>query len=303
VCSSDLVDFRNWLREQVGEYFNSVDTGIDTLFHGISRYSFGLAALQGLGVPIPAIDFSGSVSLGRLRLGPIQSPLAEPFGAKPKSSDELIARKIQDLGGPLVNIPFNLLRAYLDDKSADQFKRVESALPVAVKAFGDAYKSGPKAEPGSLEEEILPWYLQAAGGYTDRQGRLVYPYDFEDPIQRAEHFLKYFNFTSTNVNKKWEVSQHESKLAEFYTEKRSHLLNSLAIAREHDNREAIADTFDAIRKFNAEIPFKELSVSGKDIREVIHRRDLTKYKLEHGMPLQKKFTNVYKKAQEDLGGL
>jgi hypothetical protein len=297
--TNSRLEFQNWLKENIGEYLHALHVNTDLLFHGISRYSFGLAGLQGLGVPMPAIDFSGSVSLGRARVGPLQSPIAEPFGSSPRSADELLARKMQDLGGPLVSIPFNLIRSYLDDKTPDQFKRWEGVMPIAVKAVGDAWKSGPEAEPGS-PMEALPWWLQAGGGYSDRQGNLVYPYDFEDPVQRAEHFLKYFNFTSTAVNKRYERANHESKLVEFYTEKRSQLLNSLAIARQHEDREAVADSFAAIREFNSSIPFKELSVSGKDIAEVTKRRELTKFKREHEMAPSKKFTNVYRKAIEDV---
>jgi len=284
---------RLWLDEHLGQYMQALHVNSDLLMHGISRYSFGLTALGA-----PALDFSGSVSLGNIKVGPLQDPTSAPFGATPKSGDEFLSRKIQDLGGPLVSLPFALIRGLLDDKTPDQYKRFSGAIPVTMKAIGDAWKSGQEPKAGSLEER-LPWWLQGMGGYTDRKGDVTFPYDFEDAEQRAEHNAKYFNFTSTAVNKQLERHGEESKIVEFYQEKRAHLLASLAMARQVHDREAISDAFSEIRKFNETVPLKELGITGASIQETLKRRETTKYKIEHQIPQQKRLYRLYRQMQRE----
>ena len=219
-AKDDLSQFLGILKEQP-----------DLLTHGLGRY-YGLgplSALAALGAPIPYVDISGSVSMGRY------IPGVEELLANERDPDAKFGRTVAAALGPVAGIPYNLWKTY-ESSDPDTWKKWERAMPVAVKSLSKATRLG------------------ARGEETFRGGGTVAPYDIHDMETRVSLLSQAFGFTATKLSQKYELMGIKDDMRRYHTLRRQMLMEDYAYATESGNREAIADARKAVYEFNQGLP-------------------------------------------------
>jgi len=218
-------------KDDLGQFLGILKEQPDLLTHGLGRY-YGLgplSALAALGAPIPYVDISGSVSMGRY------IPGVEELLANERDPDAKFGRTVAAALGPVAGIPYNLWKTY-ESSDPDTWKKWERAMPVAVKSLSKATRLG------------------ARGEETFRGGGTVAPYDIHDMETRVSLLSQAFGFTATKLSQKYELMGIKDDMRRYHTLRRQMLMEDYAYAAESGNREAIADARKAVYEFNQGLP-------------------------------------------------
>ena len=218
-------------KEDLGEFLGILKEQPDLLTHGLGRY-YGLgplSALAALGAPIPYVDISGSVSMGRY------IPGVEELLANERDPDAKFGRTVAAALGPVAGIPYNLWKTY-ESSDPDIWKKWERAMPVAVKSLSKATRLG------------------ARGEETFRGGGTVVPYDIHDMETRVALLTQAFGFTASKLSQKYELMGIKDDMRRYYSMRRQMLMEDYAYAIEAGNREATADAKRAVYEFNNGLP-------------------------------------------------
>ena len=267
-------DIRNDIRELVG----NLGLDPDLFMHGTSRVGFGSAALgEMMGVPIPAVDLSGSLSMGRI------VPGVEPLFGREGDFNSRVMGVANDAGGAGVSAVNGLLQAIADD-NPDTYKRWERAMPASFKSISQAYR----------------WARD--GGVTGYSDEVQVSMDPEDPQDLAEIVARGLGFRPTRVAKEQELLWSQRVHAQYYATRRGMLLKQFDHARVTRDREALADVKKAIRAYNASVPVGGLKISSKDIKRSQQRREQNRKTLERGLPIHRRETQLYRELEKKYGG-
>lgn len=252
------------LRLKIRELIASVSDNPDLWMHGLSRY-YGLGPLhllEAIGAPIPNLDVSGSVSMGRMLPG-----TEELFGTA-RSVDEKLGRTLADIGGPVFGIPYALFKAMADD-NPDQWKRWERAMPSAMKAANRATR------------------LMTRGQEEFKGGGAVVKFDPYNTEQMIELIGQAFAFTPTRLNQRYEAYGAQEELKRFILTQRQKLMTEYDYVYRTRDREGIKDVREAINQFNRYAPDPRLRITPKVLRSSIEERERRRQARERGVPIER----------------
>ena len=253
-------------KEDLGQFLGILQEQPDLLTHGLGRY-YGLgpiSALAALGAPIPYVDISGSVSMGRY------IPGVEELLANERDPDAKFGRTVAAALGPVAGIPYNLWKTY-ESSDPDIWKKWERAMPVAVKSLSKATRLG------------------ARGEETFRGGGTVVSYDIHDMETRVALLTQAFGFTASKLSQKYELMGIKDDMRRYYSLRRQMLMEDYAYAIESTNREAIADARRAVYEFNNGLPdgAGALRISQRILSDSIKQRKRRARLRTMGLPNEK----------------
>jgi hypothetical protein len=264
--ADDASELAKWLARQMGVDFDfermvrglMVDWGADEainpdiVLHGASREGFGIpAVLNGLGVPAPRLDLSGSLSMGKLIPG-------LKAGLNPGSSfyNDAVGDVVSEVAGPVFGVPFALYQSLLDTSlPAEDPKRWEKAMPRSIKALSRASR------------------FLAEGRERDRSGATVLEFDPNDVSEQMEILLGAgLGFQPTRLSQEWDYLTAQKEAQDYWRGQRQILMSELWRAYRMGDAEGKASALQGIRRFNEDAPDKSLRISGKAIRQSLQTR-------------------------------
>lgn len=261
------------MREAIRSLLVQLTDKPDIIMHGLARY-YGLGplnVLSALGIPVPNLDVSGSLSLGRI------VPGAESLTQQTNNPNEKFGRMIVDILGPVGAIGFNMWKA-LESNDPDVWKKWERAMPIAMKSASRSVR----------------W--MARGEETDRTGAQILDFDPYDYEQQAEKVAQFFGFTPTRLNQQYDVSYAQNEARRYWMARRTILLQHFGYAQMARDQEAISDVRAAIRDFNRTAPDSHLRITGKDIAISLKQRRRLKRLSEEGLPTQKRYRRLFEET-------
>lgn len=277
--ADDMVEFIKWFARQIDKDWNPVrafreyvteisDADPDVFLHGASRHSFGLAHVGDMiGVPIPSVDLSGSLSFGRI------VPGAQGF-LQPGDFEHKFLRTSTDAGGAVVSGAMGIAQAMADTQNIDSFKRWERAMPSQLRNMSRAYRR----------------YTQE--GEFARTGANIAEVNPEDP----EHFLELLfqagGFPTTRIAKEWDRIRMQQEAAMFWNARKEVLMKAVDKAGRQGDDEGVADALAAIEKYNNEVPFDAMAISGRNLRASRKARRRTRERQEAGFLPQKRLQEL-----------
>lgn len=228
------VDLRNWMHE--------MDVDPDLVMHGLSSSTFGLANLgEFMGWPIPDLDISGSLSMGRIVPG---ARLAPRFVSGGMSAEEAVGAIATEAGGAILS----------------------AGGGIGVKLMNqhpDTWKAWEKTMPSSLRSVSKGLRIKANEGEAARNGWPINEYDHYDIKDRLENYAQMFGFTPRETTEGWESYIAQQQSMKFYQTWRTNLLVEWNFAREKNDQEAVKDANKAIRDYNKQVPFPEMKIGAE----------------------------------------
>ena len=247
-------------RKEMREFFVELGLNPDLIMHGTSRYGLGLPWLaRQANIPIPDFDISASISMGRpLR---VTEPLLNVTGDFARDFPEAF----QNAGGALLSLPMELWKA-LESDQPWSLKRAENVMPSIGRSVSKSYR-----------------FLRD-GKETTSSGVRVADFDLNDPEDMTGIGLQATGFIPTEITAKQEELHTMRETVTFYNERRRELLNYSDHAYSTEDQDAIKDTLAAIARYNREVPYKLMSISGTDIVQSRVQRVLRRGKEELGLP-------------------
>jgi hypothetical protein len=255
---------------ELREFMQEVGLNPELMMHGLSRNSFWL---QRLWSGFPEMDISGSLSLGKI------VPTVEPFSrmlrlgtADPR---ELIGEVTTSAGGAVGALASNMFRAMATD-NPDPLKFLELVLPAAGRDVTRAYR------------------YYTTGEATNTLGDRLLEFDVDDPNHLAEIFAQGMGFKPTRLTRMQEKSFAQRDAVKFYVTRQQILLTHYFHARSSGDREALADTEEAIRAYNKDVPYPKLRISAADKYASYSRRRDAQRKRERGAPEGKQYLRLYR---------
>jgi len=259
------VDSRLALREFIGD----LGMNPDVVMHGVARRTFGLGHVgEMVGIPIPNVDLSGSLSLGRIVPG-----VEAVFGREGKLSDRFTAAAT-DVGGAAFSIPMSVLAALSDD-NPNVFKRWERAMPSALRSVTRAYR------------------FASEGEETSRTGARLAEFNVNDPEHMAEIIAQGLGAAPTRLNEMRELRWMQKEHANYYAIRRQMIMEQFAYALQTGDRETIARMRKRLTAYNAGVPVPALKISGRDLKRSIQSRRKGQYKEEAGLPRARRDIPLY----------
>lgn len=249
-------------RKMLRDGLTAMNVHPDLAMHGASRYTMGLYGLNMLtGMPIPAIDLSGSLSLGRVIPG-IESVFS--LTAKP---EQRVARALEDVGGVAAGLGVSWGRAL----------------------FSDNFRDWQRAMPPVLKNMMMATQAASEGAYTDRNGNPLVPIDPLDNEHSAELISQFFLGTQPTrlrqvQEKNW--AKLESRL--YYQIRRELVLKDLAFATIAKDRNGKADAMKALRDYNMQAP-PGLGIAPRDMKRSLEARIKNRALREMGLPTEKRY--------------
>lgn len=271
--TGDDLSFKKWAREELAQLTDKPDL----FLHGLSRYTMGLGN-ELTGMPIPNLDLSGSLSMGRILPG-----LAE-FGTEGRFEDKFM-RAATDVGGAAYSIPLSIMQAAYDDQNPDSFKRWERAMPSALKSLSAAYRYA------NEEREVT------------RTNATVIEFDPDNSQHNAEIAARALGFPITRLNQTWDLMRAQKDQATFYAVRKEILMRALDFARERGDPEDRKEAMQAIKRYNAEVRkagHPALTITGKSISKSMRARIRRRRLLEAGLPAAKRERSLYRATAEQF---
>ena len=230
------------VRVDLRKVLKDLEINPDLVLHGMSSSSFGLANIgEFMGWPIPNVDLSGSLSLGRVIPG---TELLQP--SRSETFEKFLAEGVERVGGAAISGLAGIGQA-LFDANPDQWKRWEKAMPAAMRAVSKAARYAVRGEEATR------------GGYP------IAGFDMHDPQDQGELIAQALGFTPRDVSKGWEGFIAQQQAVVYYETWKSSLLRQWNYAKETKDEEAVKETNAEIREYNSVVPFPEMKI-GPDAR-------------------------------------
>lgn len=202
-----------------------------------------------MGDAIPGTDFVRDLAYGR-------------------DVGEAFLRASTDVGGAGLAIPIEAMK-FLFDKNPDQWKRFERILPTVGKRISQTAR----------------WARD--GEAQDNQGNRIIDFDFEDPSHLMELAFNAFAFTPERLSNAQDRSWARYESEKFYSTMRSGLLAYHSRGVVTGNKEMQEKGMAKIRKFNATVPYKALTISNDTIQNSWKATQRTGTYRELGLSVQK----------------
>lgn len=256
------------LRDDLRELLLNITDRPDIFMHGLGRY-YGLGPLhilEALGVPIPNVDISGSISLGRAVPG-LQSATQES-----RNPDEKFGKTMIDIMGPVAAMGYNLWKM-VESNDPDTWKRYERAMPIAMKNASKAIR------------------YSVRGQETLSDATSFMKFDPQDPEQMGEVVAQGLGFTPQRLRAKYELRASQEEARRYWLTRRATIMQMYGYAQL--TREGRADAKKALRKYNTSVPDPRLKIRQSDIMKSLKQRRYRKSEIEAGRPTEKRLQNLY----------
>ena len=251
-----------------------------------SKYGLGpLHALEFAGVPVPNVDISGSLSMGRiLPAGPRELRML----AYGRSGKDIILGAAEQGLGAAANIPLAIIEA-VASTIPDQFQRFDLALPKALQGVWRAY------------------HWAEAGEARGRRGEQIVAFNPWDPRHNAELIAQSLGFMparySLERRKRWEIWEQ----AMFYETRRRLLMAEFAWAYRQGDERALRLAREEIRRWNHEVPDKTFTINAMQLVRSIRQRIRSERMIElfggpnrTGTPLRQELEQLYPEPEPSV---
>lgn len=266
--AQDLNDLLRYIAAKFGKDFNAEQEARrwiaqftdnpDLVMHGPGHESFGLAwAGQQMGIPIPSFDMASRLGMGQLVPG---MQAATELGA---TFDEKVGKTAQQVVGAAWGIPLNMVKA-MESNDPDTWKRWERMMPPAFRQLDKAVR------------------MFQRGAETTQGGAAVAKFDVTDPLAIGELVGQALGFTPSRLAEKWDENAALQDAVKYWSTRRGILFNQFAFAAQAKDREALADSREAIREYNSSVPDKRLRIGMDDLRSSLKQRALANKRSETG---------------------
>jgi hypothetical protein len=269
-------------RGAVRDVLSNFTDNPDMFMHGAGRY-YGLGplhTLNAIGLDIPDVDISASISLGNMVPG---------FEAAQRAADatpqERIGATLVDIGGPVAAMFAGLIGA-IDSEDPDVWRRFEKATPVFVKNVMQAQRF-------------------ASQGMRDSRGALLAEFDVSDTEHVGELVAKNFGFQPTKISTSYEKVSAQYRQGAYWMTRRQQLMKRYKFIKRQegiDNREALADHRKAVREYNLEVgkhpELRKLRLSQKTLNDSWKKAKRMIRKREQGKATQSMLQGVYERVDQ-----
>lgn len=259
-------------RLEIRKFVNELGVNPDLAMHGLGReYGLGpLHALELAGIPVPNMDVSGSLSMGRVVPG---------LEGLMKPGQDIVGETAKDALGAAVAIPIGLLEA-ANDPNPDTWKKWEKVMPSAMKSMSRAIRWGIRGEE------------------TTYSGARIAEFDVTDPQDFAEIVAQGLGFRNSQLAEEQEKDFMQRDLERFYATRKSMLFAAMDYARRSGDREALADARKRITEYNQTVPFASMKIRGSEIRQSAIDRAKRRGKQEAGLPENRRYTGLYRDVEQ-----
>lgn len=268
-AKNPLVQTRVELRKLLKE----LEINPDLVLHGLSSSTFGFANIgEFMGWPIPDVDISGSLSMGRIIPG---TEMLEP--GRTQTFEQFASQSVTRGGGAAVSAAAGIAQA-LFDSHPDQWKRWEKAMPSVMQQISKAAR------------------YKIRGEEATRSGYPIAGFDMHDPQDQGEIIAQLFGFPPREVRKGWESFIAQQQAVIYYETWKSSLLRQWNFAREKNDEEAVKEANAEIREYNSVVPFPEMKIGPKTRRKsyesYLNTRKFNARKIEQSKPFRRLSSSI-----------
>lgn len=253
---------------------------VSYIMHGAGSRSFGLADAAGLfGMPFPLFDVSGSLGLGKVIPG---LPIAISTLERRVPGSEIMNRMAKDAkdgGGALVAAGMSAREAMLEHDPVKVVKMV-----------------------GAIRDILRAVEAANTGQYKDSRGNPVLPINPSDGQAAADLFALALGLTpselsfGTPTQMGQEARWAATETATYYRQWREHAIQDLVDASIARDEASLKDAKNGIRQFNLQAP-NLLHITADETRRSVRARSKNRRLRELGMPLERRYTQVYRDVQ------
>jgi len=212
-------------------------------------------------------EASTSVGMGRIIPG-TEAILGEGRLA------ERFMRASAEVGGPAGNLGMSFLQ-FLADDNPNTLARFDKILPPALRNIERMHR------------------YNAEGGVSDSRGNQLM-----GELSTSQLIGVGLGFRPSELASKQELLRMQRDAEEFWGLKRSSLMKAFAQSRLSGDVDAAFDAREAIEKHNMSVPFKDLRITSKDLRESLKRRKAAKKKMERGQPTSDRYEQLYESIRD-----
>ena len=237
-----MKDPHTQIRVELRALLKELDVNPDLIMHGLSSSTFGFANIgEYMGWPIPKLDLSGSLSMGRILPG---TQLLQP--GFPRTTESTVKGVLEFGSGAIGSAGMGILTTAMNDHP-DTWKSWEKAMPAAMRQISKAGRMSVRA------------------GEETRSGYPIAGFNMHDPQDQGELIGQALGFTPREVSVGWEkyIAQQQSIL--YYKTWKTSVLRQWNYARELNDTEAIKEANADIREYNKVVPYGEMRI-GPDAR-------------------------------------
>jgi hypothetical protein len=252
------------IRKELREVAASIGANPDLVMHGASRYGMGLPWLtEAVGLPMPMVDVSGSVSMGRL------FPGIEQLTRSDAPMSQSLGRAAEQAGGAVASIPLQLIYAVADD-NPDSWRRWERAAPTMVQHLSKALRYSIRGEATSPEGAVIK--------------------DFhvpEDRMDLAQVLFQAAGFADTEVNRLQEEHYMKKDMLAYYELRKRMFLENLDYARRTGDTKEFAAIMQDVRRYNRDmrtIGLPQMQLGPATLRRSLKDRQKKRIFIERGLP-------------------
>lgn len=282
----DLSEWLNWaitkVREQLGlkdpqfdlerearKLATEIGMNPDLFMNGVMRYGPGLLPTEwAFGLPMPMIDLSAKVQLGRIVPG--AAGLAQTLQGKIDWKTWAL-QTVQETLGATSNVGFNFTKALLDPRTPWWY-----------------------AGPSVMKSIVRAADILYSGGFRDAQGNMLVPFNKDNPGHMAEVVGQIAGAASTRVRQTQEARQMSMEHLQYITTRRETLLGRMGLAADAEERKEVIED---IKRFNASVEGPD-KLTGEQIRASLNARIRNRKLRERGYPTVLKYKNLF---QSDRG--
>jgi hypothetical protein len=257
------------LRLELREALQELHANPDLILHGLGQSSFGLGALgQMTGLPIPEFDISGSLSLGR----PL--PLTGLLNSTGQDTSQgVLGKAAVELGGAGASAFDSFLQG-IWSRDPDKWKATEKMLPTWMKNASKATRLASRGEEKTM------------------RGDVVAEFDPYDPKEALELFGQGLGFTPTELTEGWERTLAQREGVNYYRMRMEGLLKAHNWTFLNEDEDAKRDALQKIKEYNEVVPWPELKIGPKTIKESLVAYAESQKMTEMGMEQQKRYVRL-----------
>lgn len=225
------------IRTDLRQLLKDLNVDPDLVLHGTSSSTFGLANIgEFMGWPIPDIDLSGSLSMGRIVPG---TEMLAP--GQDLTAERAVSKGLESGGGAIVSAFMGTAQA-LFDSHPDQWKRWEKAMPAALRNISKAAR------------------MKVRGEEATRGGNIIAEFDETDTRDHAELVAQALGFTPRDVSKGWEGFIAAQQSITYYETWKTSILRQWNYSKFNGDEEAVKEANQEIKAYNAAAPYPELKI-------------------------------------------
>lgn len=265
------------LRTDARKFLKDMGANPDLVLHGTARWL--PEYLHSAGVPMPDIDMSSSISMGRIL--PFTESLKQIGSGG--STNDLIASLSTSGTGALGTGMYRMLQGITSNEQWNM-KRAEKLLPTFA---SNASKAVRQARNGGE-------YVRSGEPY-ERQISAFNVHDTRDQIALT---AQAFGFPLARTNRGWEAYIAEKQVISYWTFRQTSLLRDFNVALDMKDKEAIAQAKKNIISFNKSVPYPSMSLNYQSIISSRRSRVRQLSKSRQGMPNRTGYIPLARDAAE-----